>query len=77
MKYRVTIETDDDGVYCASVPALPGCHSDGRTRDEAIANITEAIEAYIESLRLDGDPMPAGNVESEGDVVEIELEDAA
>ena len=45
MKYRVLIEPDEDGVYVAEVPALPGCISQGRTRAEAIANIKEAIAA--------------------------------
>lgn len=58
MKYRVTIEQDEDGVFVAEVPALPGCISQGRTRSEAIANIKEAIELYIESLEAHGDPVP-------------------
>lgn len=73
MKFHVVIERDEDGAFCASVPALPGCHSDGRTREEAIANITEAAEGYVESLRMDGDPMPKPNVEPTGDIVEIEI----
>ncbi len=39
LKYRVVIETDEDGVFVAEVPALAGCLSQGRTRAEAIANI--------------------------------------
>lgn len=50
MRYRVTIEQDEDGVSVAEVPALPGCISQGRTRAEAIDNVKEAIAAYIESL---------------------------
>jgi predicted RNase H-like HicB family nuclease len=58
MKYRVLIERDEDGVYVVEVPALPGCVSQGRTRDEALANIREAIELYIESLRAHDEPIP-------------------
>jgi predicted RNase H-like HicB family nuclease len=58
VKYRVLVEPDEDGVYVAEVPALPGCISQGRTRTEAIANIKEAIAAYLESLNAHGDPIP-------------------
>ena len=58
MKYRVLIERDEDGVYVVEVPALPGCVSQGRTRDEALRNIREAIELYIESLRAHDEPIP-------------------
>ena len=51
MKYRVLIEQDEDGVFVADVPALPGCISQGKTRTEALHNIQEAIGAYLESLR--------------------------
>jgi antitoxin HicB len=58
VKYRVFIEPDEEGVYVAEVPALPGCISQGRTRVEAVANIKEAITAYLESLSRHGDPLP-------------------
>jgi antitoxin HicB len=58
LKYRVVIETDEDGVFVAEVPALPGCLSQGRTRAEAIANIREAIAAYLESLKIHSEPTP-------------------
>ncbi len=58
LKYRVVIETDEDGVFVAEVPALPGCLSQGRTRAEAIANIKEAIAAYLESLKIHSEPTP-------------------
>jgi predicted RNase H-like HicB family nuclease len=44
MKYRVKIERDEDGVFIAEVPALPGCISQGATRAEALTNVKEAIE---------------------------------
>jgi predicted RNase H-like HicB family nuclease len=58
MKYRVLIERDEEGVYVAEVPALPGCVSQGQTRKEAVANVKEAIAAYLESLESYGDPNP-------------------
>jgi predicted RNase H-like HicB family nuclease len=58
MKYRVVIEPDEDGVYVAEVPALPGCISQGRTRAEAVDNIKEAIAAYVESLKAHNEPIP-------------------
>ena len=58
MKYRVFLEQDEDGIYVAEVPSLPGCISQGVTRAEALANIKEAMEAYIESLEEHGEPVP-------------------
>ena len=58
MKYRVLIEQDEDGVHVAEVSSLPGCISQGQTRDEAVENIREAIAAYLESLEAHGDPIP-------------------
>ena len=59
MEYKVVLEPDiQDGGFVVHCPALPGCYSQGETGDEALANIREAIEAYIESLRMDGLPVP-------------------
>lgn len=58
MKYRVTIEQDEDDIFVAEVPALPGCISQGSTRAEAIENIKEAIELYLESLEAHDEPIP-------------------
>ncbi len=58
MRYRVVVESDEDGVFVAEVPALPGCLSQGRTRAEAIENIKEAIAAYLESLKAHAEPIP-------------------
>lgn len=46
----VAIESDEDGWIVASCPTLPGCHSQGRTRDEALANIREAVEGYLANM---------------------------
>ena len=58
MRYTVVLEQEPDGGYVASVPALPGCVSQGDTRAETLANIREAIELYIEDCRAAGDPIP-------------------
>jgi antitoxin HicB len=57
-KFRVILESNESGGYTVMVPLLPGCISEGDTREEALLNITEAIELYIESLRMDGEPIP-------------------
>ncbi len=59
MKFAVTLEQDEDGFIVASVPALPGCHTQGRTKEEAIANIKEAIRGYIASMRRHGESIPS------------------
>jgi predicted RNase H-like HicB family nuclease len=58
MKYRILIEQDEDGVFVVEVPALPGCISQGDTRQEAIENAREAIAAYLESLAAHDEPIP-------------------
>lgn len=58
MRFRVLIEPDEDGVFVATCPSLPGCVSQGATRDEARRNVQEAIEAYLESLEKHGEPIP-------------------
>ena len=58
MKFRVRIETDEDGVFVAEVPSLPGCISQGGTRQEALRNVEEAISAYVESLQARDEPIP-------------------
>jgi len=69
MKYRVLIEQDEDGVFVAEVPALPGCISQGNTRTEVLNNIKEAIGLYLESLEAHGDPIPPTISE---EIVEVE-----
>ncbi len=59
-------ETDPEfeGHYNASVPALPGCFSYGTTREDALGNIKEAIELYLEDLEAAGEPIPDERIES-------------
>ena len=51
MKFRVIIEPDEDGVFVAECPTLPGCISQGASREEALTNIKDAIAGYLASLR--------------------------
>jgi predicted RNase H-like HicB family nuclease len=50
MKVKVILEASDEGGYTAVVPSLPGCLSEGDTKDEVLANIKEAIELYLEPV---------------------------
>ena len=68
MQYRVLIEQDEDGIFIATVPSLPGCISQGATREEAIANAKEAIQGYVQSLRAHGEPIPPAITE---EIIEV------
>ena len=58
MRYTVILEQEVDGGYVATVPALPGCVSQGDTRDEVMRNIREAAGLYVEDCIAAGDPVP-------------------
>lgn len=53
MKFKVVLEPSDEGGFTVHVPALPGCVSEGDTEDEALRNIKEAIELYLEPAQDD------------------------
>lgn len=72
MKYRVLLQPDEDGQFVAEVPALPGCISQGKSREEALRNVKEAITLYLESLQAHGDAVPPPIQE---EIVEIESAD--
>ena len=57
-EYEIVLTTEAEGVISATVPALPGCTSQGETREEILSMIREAIEVYIDSLVAHGDPIP-------------------
>lgn len=57
-QYTVILEQQPDGGFTATVPALPGCVSEGDTRSEALAMIKDAVAGYIECLVEDGQPIP-------------------
>lgn len=58
MGCTVILEKEPDGGYVALVPALPGCVTQGATRQDVMANVREAIELYIEDCIDAGDPVP-------------------
>jgi predicted RNase H-like HicB family nuclease len=70
LKYQVVLEPSGEGGYTVYVPLLPGCISEGDTEEEAMTNIKEAIELYIESLTDDGEPIPSEDSVEEA-VVEV------
>jgi len=57
MKFITTLERDEDGVWIAECPSIPGCVSQGRTREEAVANIREAISLCLEVRAERGLPL--------------------
>ena len=69
MKYRVLIEQDEDGIFVAEVPSLPGCISQGQTRSEATENVKEAIALYLESLTAHNEAVPPSIIE---ELVEVD-----
>ena len=61
MRYTVILQRESDGGYVVTVLALPGCVSQGDTREEALKNIAEAMELYIEDRKAVGEPLPLGD----------------
>ena len=70
LRYRILITEDEDGEFVAECPSLPGCISQGSTREAAIENIQDAIKGYLESLKKHGDPVPPSISE---EIVEVNL----
>jgi len=68
MRYTVILQREGDAGYVAVVPSLPGCVSQGDTREEALKNIEEAAELYIEDVQATGDPLP---VEDQREFLEL------
>jgi antitoxin HicB len=68
MQYRILIEQDEDGVFVAECPSLPGCISQGKTRSEVLQNIQDAIKGYLESLRKHNEPIPPSITE---EIIEV------
>ena len=69
MKFRIIVEQEEDGVYVAQCPSLPGCISEGKTREEVMNNIKDAISGYLESLRKHNEPIPPSIIE---ELVEVD-----
>jgi antitoxin HicB len=59
--YRIVLEPGGDGGYVVSVPALPGCLTQGATVEQAMERAHEAIEVHVAGLLLTGEPVPAGD----------------
>lgn len=57
MEFKIRIERDEDGWYVVTVPALPGCISQGKTEEEAKKNMTEAVELHLRALDEEGVPI--------------------
>ena len=68
MRLRVIVEQDEDGMFVAEVPQLPGCISQGATHAEAVRNIRDAAQGYLDSLRARGESMPQGFTE---EIIEV------
>lgn len=58
LKYTVILVPEEEGGYSVEVPALPGCYTQGETREGAIAMVKEAIELYLESCKAHNEPIP-------------------
>lgn len=61
----VVLRRGEDGYWIAEVPSLPGCISQGRTKSEAIINVKEAIEGWIETTRAHGGPVPSEDFDTQ------------
>jgi predicted RNase H-like HicB family nuclease len=61
---QVILYTDEDNVWIADVPSLPGCHSDGASKEEALSNVREAIDLYIQALIDRGEPVPQDKLDT-------------
>lgn len=60
-RFRIVLNwNEEDGGYTVTVPALPGCVTEGDTIEEALSNVKEAIKGYLYSLELQGLPLPQG-----------------
>lgn len=68
MQLRVMLEPSEDGGYTVTVPSLPGCLGEGDSRDEALANIREAIQLYLEPVE---DDLAAREATDHAELVEI------
>lgn len=71
-RFLVYLEPAEEGGYIVSAPALPGCVTQGDTKEEALAMVQDAIRGYILSLGKHGESLPTGYEAGEFKVVEIE-----
>jgi len=64
MRFRILIRQDEDGMFVSEAPELPGCISQGKTRQDAVANIKDAISGYLASLKKHNEPIPPVDAET-------------
>jgi len=64
-RFHVYLQPAEEGGYIVSAPALPGCVTQGETKEEALEMIKDAIAGYLESLKKHGDPLPPGVTDAE------------
>jgi predicted RNase H-like HicB family nuclease len=73
-RFKVILEwNDDDGGYTVTVPALPGCVTEGDNLEEALVNAQEAITGYLEALKLQGQPVPDKDIQLFYGEVEVSI----
>lgn len=70
MKFGVIITPDEDGIYIAECPTLPGCISQGETREQALENLKKSIKGYLESLKKHNEPIPPSIYE---EIIEVNI----
>jgi predicted RNase H-like HicB family nuclease len=73
VNYTVILEKESVGGYHAFCPALKGCHSEGETEAEALQNIREAVEVYLESLTAHNEPIPTEESLSSPGLIQVVL----
>lgn len=73
LKYTAVFEPAEEGGYVVSVPALPGCMTQGETFEEAVEMIKDAISGYVVSLRKHNEPIPTENSRSLVRVIDIPI----
>ena len=75
-RFLIYLEPAEEGGYLVSAPALPGCVTQGETREEALEMIQDAIAGYVASMKKHDEPLPAGFERAEAEILEVELERA-
>lgn len=73
-RFKVILEWNDEGGgYTVTVPALPGCITEGDNLEEALANVQEAIKGYLEALKIQGQPLPEKDIQLFYGEVEVSI----
>jgi predicted RNase H-like HicB family nuclease len=75
MKFTVILEPEEEGGYSVHCPVLPGCHSQGETKEEALTNIKEAILLCVEVISEEGHPIPEQSPEVIAEAICLCLQD--